>query len=116
MDRFGSDMQSGDHFKIQAALQEASEKTFAAMQGLGYIDSGGNLSPDHGLLVIVVVAAFAVVFIPPHPYVAAAVAAALAYYWYFPNSPGGPEPTETEGSLYQEMLVNSMSDRLATTP
>ncbi len=40
MERFGREMQSGDHLRIQATLQEAGEKISTAIQSLGYVTPG----------------------------------------------------------------------------
>jgi SdpC family antimicrobial peptide len=97
MSRFGEEMQSGDHLRVQAAMSEASTNTVQTLSEMGYVDEDGNAVPDISLVRIIL---------------AVYIAVAVAVLWvqlYFPNSPAPGD----ESALRQETLTNNLTERLA---
>ena len=117
MARFGQEMQSGDVLRIQAALDEAGQNTFSAMQRLGYLDGAGNPTTNLGaaqgdclsvavaaaVVVVGAVVAFAVILV-------AGAAAAVVIKVKVKKEKGAV--TEEESQLYRETLINLMAERL----
>jgi SdpC family antimicrobial peptide len=109
---FGQEMQSGDHLRVQAALREASQRMFAAMQSLEYLDSEGNPEPNTLIFVFGAVAVVLAVAL-------AGFGFQIVYYYYYyavtvyQRYANSPETTEEESLLYLETLINSMAEKLA---
>ncbi len=106
MQAFGSEMQSGDHLRVQAALEDAGERTLAAMQTLGNVDSAGNPSSQDGTLLYTqtVVAA----------YVAVAVVVVVIAIAFATVKKQSNVATEQTTALYRETLINSIALKLNT--
>jgi SdpC family antimicrobial peptide len=118
MDRFGVELQSGDQLRVQTALADASQRMSTAMQNLGYLDNNGNPQPDCEIF-LVLGGAIAIVLALG----LAGVGFSIVYYYYYhavtvyqfryyPPPERGPQ---VDSSLYEEMLVNSITDKLAVT-
>jgi SdpC family antimicrobial peptide len=115
MDRFAVEMQSGDQLRVQAVLGESSQKMSVAMQSLGYLDSDGNPVPDLSIFIFGAVALVLAVGL-------AGIGFSLVYYYYYHavtvfryyQPRPGEIVTEEEARLYQEMLVSSITEKLAT--
>ena len=107
MGRFGEEMQSGDVLRIQAALDEAGQKTVSTMQRLGYIDGAGNpaanLIVGQGDCVVVVRQAYALTPV--------ALPLALAVVTVKVKKEKGAL-TEEKSQLCRETLISLMAERL----
>jgi SdpC family antimicrobial peptide len=114
MDRFGVEMQSGDQLRVQTAMGEASKQMAAAMQNLGYLDREGNPAPDLAVILWGAVALVLAVGL-------AGVGFSLVYYYYyhavtvyqFRNKPRPGDLPEEDARLFEEMLVASITEKLA---
>lgn len=130
MERYGREMQSGDHLRIDGALKESSAKITSAMMKIGTMNSKGELVGSKKLankigcskVAICVVAVFAAVV--KHAltvdaaiaaYVLAAASAIAVWKWtYFFNDDNKVSPqSPTTSRLFREQFVNSVAERLA---
>lgn len=120
MDRYGREMQSGEHLRIQKALEESSLKITNAMQVIGTMNEKGEIGNNYAepelacSAVAVCVAAVAVavwkwVAVVDIAAVAVVAAVAVAIWRYV-----GIEDEENiaKGRLFREQFVNSVAERL----
>ncbi|MFN0140900.1 MAG: hypothetical protein ACKVQW_12550 [Pyrinomonadaceae bacterium] len=127
MARFGTEMQSGSHSRIQAAMVEAGEKTREAMISMGVMNQNGEFSSTYSgamacSAVAVCVAAVAVavwkwVALVDIAAVVMVAAVALAVWRWGPRGRSGFSSSETEGDpaygrLFQETLVDTIAEKL----
>jgi SdpC family antimicrobial peptide len=101
MARFATEMQSADHLRVQATLDEAGQATVRAMQELGYMDKEGNpaealASGDCAFRVLVAV------------YVVA-VAVVVWAFLYFKPRPGFVGDSSV---LRRDTLIQLITERL----
>lgn len=103
MARFAAEMQSGEHLRVQAGLEEAGQSTIRAMQELGYLDKEGN--PAEGLASGDCLFAFRVVVAV---YVAAVAVVVWAFLYYKPRPGFVGDPSV----LHRETLIQLITERL----
>lgn len=104
MDYFAQETQSGDHLRVQSALERGSRNTFTAMQNLGYVDSSGKPTGNlqgASLYFDVVVAIESIV-------AAVVVAVVIAFGVLSVQS------AEQSTALYRETVVSSIAVNLNT--
>lgn len=116
MSRFGLEMHSGDHLRVQVALQEAGQRASAAMQNLGYLDREGKSMPDRTEHQVTAtettqVNVAAVTFVEAGAVAFVLVAVAIAIV--FVTGPAGPNDDKT--AFWVETLINNIVERLAVT-
>jgi SdpC family antimicrobial peptide len=128
MDRFGVEMQSGSHLRIQNALTESSDKITTALKALGAMTPDGEFNSSYQgsmacsavvvCVVTVAVAAWkwvAVVDVAAVAYVAAVAIAIWRWrYTYSSRSSFSDDPSASQ--LFRESLVDSIAEKLDATP
>lgn len=128
MDRFGVEMQSGEHLRIQNAMSEASEKITTALKALGAMTPDGEFSTTYQgamacsavvvCVVAVAVAAWkwvAVVDVAAVAYVAAVAVAIWRWrYTYSTRRSFTDDPAQSQ--LFLESFVDSIAVKLDATP
>ena len=118
MNRYGQEMQSGEHLRIQGALEESSHKITAAMQKIGTMNEQGQFANEYAegeLACSVVAVCAAAIALAVWKYVAvvdiaavAVVAAVAIAIWRYV----GIEEDQAKGRLFREQFVNSVAERL----
>jgi SdpC family antimicrobial peptide len=116
MNSFGLEMLSGDQLRVQAALADASQRMATAMQTLGYVDQNGYPQPDCDIFVFGAIAIILAVGL-------AGIGFSIVYYYYyhavtvyqFRRANGPEELTQADSALYEESLIGSITDKLASS-
>jgi len=103
MGRFAVEMQSGDHLRIETALQEAGALTIKAMQNLGYLDPAGMPAEGRDGA-----ECFALARVAVAAYVVAVVVVVWAWLYYKPR----PGFIGDKTALERDILVNLVAERL----
>lgn len=123
MDRFGQEMQSGDHLRIQNGMIEASEKMFNAMTAIGVMNENGEFSSTYEgplacSVVAVCAAAIAVavwkwVAVVDIAAVAMVAAVVLAVWRWGPSVQSeATESQKASARLFQESFIAAIAQKL----
>ena len=112
MERYGREMRSGDHLRIDEALKESSAKITSAMMKIGIMNSKGELVGNKKLtnkiVCTYVIGCVAIVV------AAAAYAVVVAsVFWVVMSKKTSPTSGDTSANLFREQFVNSVAERLA---
>lgn len=129
MNRFGQEMQSGSHQRIETALTESSDKMTIALKALGAMTPDGEFSSTYEgpmacsavvvCVVAVAVAAWkwvAVVDVAAVAYVAAVAIAIWRWRYRYSTARSGFSDDPAASRLFQETFVDSIATKLDATP